>query len=308
MTVRRRRQPASCRAAALSPPGRGHVALLRGSGSVRGGRGSRPDDLHMGACGVDAGAALRIAADCLRRASRPGRRDQVSGTASPQRARHLAAAAAELAAGRDLLHTHIVHRSGRACARKVGMGAGGDVAACDAGTGERDRGMVSRGSPLSRPGSRAWPRPHVSRPLADRAVSCCLRRRSSPARASGCGLPVPLCVRRSTPTRYGQRIPNCCTPSPQPCAAPTAARARPAESVSRTVRRDHHQRVPAARGDARQPGPGRLVAQLTSGGWQWMAQAAAVTSHLGELALRSLATRAGQLTSLPVTKPARGRG
>ena len=40
---------------------------------------------------------------------------------------------------------------------------------------------------------------------------------------------------------------------------------------------------------------------VTSGGWQWMAQAAAVTSHLGELALRSLAARAGQLTGLPVT-------
>ena len=32
-----------------------------------------------------------------------------------------------------------------------------------------------------------------------------------------------------------------------------------------------------------------------------MAQAAAVTSHLAELALRSLAARAGQLTGLPVT-------
>ena len=32
-----------------------------------------------------------------------------------------------------------------------------------------------------------------------------------------------------------------------------------------------------------------------------MAQAAAVTSHLGELALRSLSTRACQLSGLPVT-------
>jgi len=39
----------------------------------------------------------------------------------------------------------------------------------------------------------------------------------------------------------------------------------------------------------------------TSGGWQWMAQAAAVTSHLSELALRSLSIRAGQLSGLPVT-------
>jgi hypothetical protein len=41
---------------------------------------------------------------------------------------------------------------------------------------------------------------------------------------------------------------------------------------------------------------------LTSGGWQWMAQAAAVTSHLSELALRSLAVRAGQLAGLAVTE------
>ena len=37
----------------------------------------------------------------------------------------------------------------------------------------------------------------------------------------------------------------------------------------------------------------------TPGGWQWMAQAAAVTSHLCELALGSLATRAGELPGLP---------
>ena len=34
---------------------------------------------------------------------------------------------------------------------------------------------------------------------------------------------------------------------------------------------------------------GPVVPDVTSGGWQWMAQAAAVTCHLSELALRSLA-------------------
>ena len=42
--------------------------------------------------------------------------------------------------------------------------------------------------------------------------------------------------------------------------------------------------------------------RLTSGGWQWTAQAAAVTSHLGELALRSLQTRAAQLPGVTVTQ------
>ena len=40
----------------------------------------------------------------------------------------------------------------------------------------------------------------------------------------------------------------------------------------------------------------------TSGGWQWMTQAAAVTSHLGELALRALGTRAGELTDSPASQ------
>jgi hypothetical protein len=40
---------------------------------------------------------------------------------------------------------------------------------------------------------------------------------------------------------------------------------------------------------------------VTSGGWQWMAQAVAITSHLGELALRALAVRATQLADRPVT-------
>ena len=39
---------------------------------------------------------------------------------------------------------------------------------------------------------------------------------------------------------------------------------------------------------------------ITSGGWQWMAQAAAITSHLAELALRSLAIRTGEISGLPV--------
>ncbi len=46
----------------------------------------------------------------------------------------------------------------------------------------------------------------------------------------------------------------------------------------------------------------RWSPNVTSGGWQWMAQAAAVTTHLGELALRALATRAGQLASPPVSQ------
>ena len=65
------------------------------------------NDLHpWERAAVDVAAALRIAAGCVHRAADEAVADQVSGTV-PQRARHLAAAAAELAAGRDLLHTHL---------------------------------------------------------------------------------------------------------------------------------------------------------------------------------------------------------
>ena len=46
----------------------------------------------------------------------------------------------------------------------------------------------------------------------------------------------------------------------------------------------------------------RWSPSATSGGWQWMAQAAAVTSHLSELALRALAARAGQLPGSPASQ------
>jgi hypothetical protein len=46
----------------------------------------------------------------------------------------------------------------------------------------------------------------------------------------------------------------------------------------------------------------RWSPDVTSGGWQWMAQAAAVTCHLSELALRSLATRGAQLSSPPASE------
>ena len=45
----------------------------------------------------------------------------------------------------------------------------------------------------------------------------------------------------------------------------------------------------------------RWSPDVTSGAWQWMAQATAITSHLSELALSSLAERAGQHPALPVT-------
>src|SRR6516225_2209225 len=53
---------------------------------------------------IDAHAAMRVATACLRRGAAESV-DQ-AGSVGSWRARHLAAAAANLAAGRDLLHTH----------------------------------------------------------------------------------------------------------------------------------------------------------------------------------------------------------
>jgi hypothetical protein len=46
----------------------------------------------------------------------------------------------------------------------------------------------------------------------------------------------------------------------------------------------------------------RWSPDATSDGWQWMAQAAAVTSHISELALRSLASRTRELPSPPLNE------
>jgi hypothetical protein len=69
---------------------------------------SRTDlDVWEGAV-IDAGAALRIAADCLRQSVAAAGPAQPAGNRAPSPARHVADAAARLTAGRDLLHTHIV--------------------------------------------------------------------------------------------------------------------------------------------------------------------------------------------------------
>ena len=65
-------------------------------------------DLHVWERAViDTGAALRIAADCLHRSAADLTASEPVSEPAPYRARHLADAATELMAGRDLLHTHI---------------------------------------------------------------------------------------------------------------------------------------------------------------------------------------------------------
>ena len=258
------------------------------------------DDLHPWERAViDAGAALRIAAGCLRRAPAESAGDLVSGTAS-QRAQQLEAAATELAAGRDLLHTHLAtDPDGLTLERSEWASAVTSVPVTRAVANEIGQWSL-RLAPFT-----AW--------LADSAAAY--------AHPGGPGQTLPVSVRTefATASQWLQAAGAAVYPAlyvdpVRPadaellCAIPAVMvpqRQRPSsagESVAElcdgiTISAS---RLRGAKRDSRHRA--RWSPNATSGGWQWMAQAAAVTSHLSELALRALATRAGQLPGPPVSE------
>ena len=258
------------------------------------------DDLHPWEhVAIDAGAALRIVAGCLRCAAVETVGDLVNGTAS-HRARHLEAAATELAAGRDLLHTHLaIDPDGLTVERSEWASAVTSVPVTRALANEIGQWSL-RLAPFT-----AW----LARSAAPSALP------------GGPGQAVPVSVRTefATASQWFQAAGAAIRPAlyidpvrPEDtellCAIPAAMvpqRQRPGsagESVAelcdgitisasrlRGAMRDRKERA-------------RWSPNVTSGGWQWMAQAAAVTSHLSELALGALATRAGQLPGPPVSE------
>ena len=125
---------------------------------------------------------------------------------------------------------------------------------------------------------------------------------NSQPQASGSRLPAPLCTWRFAvdPVRPADAELLCAIP-----AAIVPQRQRPSsagESVAElcdgiTISAS---RLRGAMRDSKDRA--RWSPSVTSGGWQWMAQAAAVTSHLSELALQALATRAGHLPGPPVSE------
>ena len=258
------------------------------------------DDLHpWERAAIDAGAALRIAAGCLRRAAVEAVGDLVSGTA-PQRAQQLEAAATELAAGRDLLHTHLAtDPDGLTLERSEWAYAVTSVPVTRALANEVGQWSL-RLAPFT-----AW--------LASSAVAY--------ARPDGPGQTVPVSVRTEFATASqwlqaaGAAVHLALYVDPvRPadaellCAIPAAMvpqRQRPSsagESVAElcdgiTISAS---RLRGAMRDSKDRA--RWSPSVTSGGWQWMAQAAAVTSHLSEQALRALATRAGHLPGPPVSE------
>ena len=230
---------------------------------------------------VDACAALHAAADCLRHsADRPG--EQADATAS-WRGSHLAAAAGNLAAGRDLLHTH--HAS-------------------DPGGLTRERtewAMVVTSLPILRAlmsevtrwslqlapftawlsgsaTSYALPR------TADQAVSATVGRELASAsqwlQVAGTALRLAL---EGDPVRAADIELLCAIPT-----AEVPQRHRPGRAEEPVTELCHGIVISASRLRAAIRGDrerARSSPSMTSGGWQWMAQAAAVTSHLGEMAL-----------------------
>ena len=140
---------------------------------------------------------------------RPGERDGAAASAAPGSRRDRARGGQGPAAHPSR------HRSGRADAGEVGMGVRSDFGTRYARSGKRGRAMVTaaralhgmacrlRGSVC--PPGRAW---------SDSSQSLCAL--NSQPQASGSRLPVPLCTRRFTSTRCGQRMPSCCARSRQP--------------------------------------------------------------------------------------------
>ena len=257
-------------------------------------------DLHVWERAVvDSGAALRIAADCLHRSAGDLSPGEPASERPPSRGRHLARAATELAAGRDLLHTHMgLGREGLAYERSewapvvtslpVTRALASEIAAWSA-----------RLAPFT-----AWlaglATPHLSRYSADQLFALSPREELASAsqwlRAASAALRPALDADpvRAADAELMDAIPAAFPPPRQPlssaaesvyalCDGITVSASRLRAAVHRD--RDRVSWSP----------------EVTSGGWQWMAQAAAVTSHLSELALRSLATRADRLAGLAVT-------
>ena len=245
---------------------------------------------------IDADAALHAAADHLRRSA-----ENFSGhvsTTTSWRARHLAAAATQLQAGRDLLHTHLA------------PGLDGVT------RGRSEWALVVTSLPVTR--ALTSEIAHWSQQLApftawlaSSAMSYSpqlMPVQAAPAAVydglAGASQWLQVAGTAILPAIYADPLRP--TDTDLLCAIPAAMvppRHRPGpagEPVTELCRGITISAVrlrAAVRGEQDRAtwSPG-----FSSGGWQWMAQAAAITSHLGELALRALAARAAEIPASPV--------
>ena len=256
------------------------------------------DDLHpWERAAIDAGAALRIVAGCLRRAAVERVGDLVSGTA-PHRARHLEAAATELAAGRDLLHTHLaIDPDGLTLERSEWASAVTSVPVTRALANEVGQWSL-RLAPFTAwlaDSAAAYAHPDGPGQTLPVSVRTEFATASQWLQAAGAAVDLALC---SDPVRPADAellcaIPAAMVPRRPGCAGESVAELCDGITISAS-------RLRGAMRDSKDRA--RWSPSLTSGGWQWMAQAAAVTSHLSELALGALAIRAGHLPGPPASE------
>lgn len=246
---------------------------------------------------IETDAALRIAVSFLRRAA-----DEIGGqvnATAPSQESHLAAAANELAAGRDLLHTHFATnpdgliRDSSEWARVVNSlpitrALMNEIAQWSGQLAPYTAWLA--GSPARR----------AQRSMAN--DTRWVRARSELAKASQWLQAASATVRPAVDTDPVQPA-----DTELLCAIPASGlppRQRPGLAEESVTDLCHGITISASRlrGTMRNGTEGvRWSPGVTSGGWQWMTQAAAVTSHLSELTLRSLATQASQLDGLTVS-------
>ena len=247
---------------------------------------------------IDAGTALRIAGDRLRRGAAETADDQTGP--APQRARHLAAAATELRAGRDLLHTHLVtDPAGLAQGRSEWAPVVTSLPVLRALANEIGR-WSRQLAPLAALLASAAAQ-HTAPDGQGHNVSVTARSEFASAsgwlEAAGAAVRAALDIDpvRTSDTELLYAVP--------PAMAPQRQRPGPAgESVAELCDGIGISASRLRSGMRNSGERARWSPTVTSGGWQWMAQAAAVTCHLSELALRSLATRASDLATLPVSQ------
>jgi hypothetical protein len=246
---------------------------------------------------LDAGAAVRVAAGCLYRAAADlGPGGPVSRPAS-SRARHLAGAATGLAVGRDLLHTHIAtDPAGLARERSDWAPAVTSLPVTRALAAEI-AAWSARLAPLAARLAGLAP-PHISRRPADQLFLSSPREELASAgrwlRAASAALRPALDEDpvRAQDAELLHAIPAAFPPPRQPLGPAAESVAGLCDGITLSASRLRA---------AIHRSPDSWPAEVTPGGWQWTAQAAAVTSHLGEMALRSLAIRAAQLPGLGMT-------
>jgi hypothetical protein len=240
-----------------------------------------------------------MAVDCLRRATAEAASGE-TGTGTPDRERHLAAAALELAASRDLLHTHLAtDLNGQVRDRSDWAPVVTSVPVTRALVNEITRWSLllvpftaqlahaaARPAPSHEPGQALLGRAHAELASASQwlqAASAAARPAfdADPVRAADAELlssiPPATAPPRQRPSLAGESVAELCHG-----IAISAPRLRWAI-------RDSEDRA-------------RWSPSVTSGAWQWMAQAAAITSYLSELALRAAGTRASHLAISSVTE------